>query len=96
MGHLLDYKIMKEIVMVYLLHYKMPLYHARHYLGNTSNLKNRIRLHRSGQSKAHLPVAFHKLGIDFVVSRTWAGEFELEKQLKKCKNNRKLCPLCRR
>ena len=80
--------------MVYLLHYKIPLYHARHYLGNTSNLKNRIKYHRNGQSKAHLPVAFYKLGIDFVVSRIWEGEFKLEKQLKKQKNNRKLCPIC--
>lgn len=80
--------------MVYLLCYNKPLYHAKHYLGNTSNLDNRIRRHRSGQSRAHLPMAFHKLGIDFIVSRTWEGSFALEKQLKKRKNNRKLCPIC--
>ena len=80
--------------MVYLLHYKMPLYHSQHYLGSTSNLTNRIKLHRNGQSRAHLPLAFYKLNIDFVISKTWAGDFQLEKKLKKVKNNRKLCPIC--
>ncbi len=82
--------------MVYLLHYQFPLAHAQHYLGNTSNLKKRIQRHRNGTSKAHLPMAFHKLGITFVVSKIWDGEFELEKRLKKQKNNRKLCPLCKK
>jgi predicted GIY-YIG superfamily endonuclease len=80
--------------MVYLLHYSQPLCHARHYMGATTNLNQRIKRHRNGTSKAHLPVAFFKLGINFVVSRTWEGDFELEKQLKKQKNGRRLCPIC--
>lgn len=82
--------------MVYLLYYNKPIHHAKHYMGCTSNLSNRIKCHRNGNSKAHLPMAFHKLGIGFEVSRIWDGDFALEKKLKKYKNNRRLCPFCQK
>ncbi len=80
--------------MVYLCCFDKPIHHAKHYLGSTGNLHERIKRHRNGTSRACLPRAFHKLGIGFTVTRTWEGGFELEKELKKLKNNRKLCPRC--
>jgi len=31
----------------------------------------RIRKHANGTSGAHLPVAFHRQGIPFIIARTW-------------------------
>jgi predicted GIY-YIG superfamily endonuclease len=80
--------------MVYLLHFNRKLHHAGHYLGATANLDRRIRQHRGGTSSACLMRAIYKAGIGFELVRTWTGDFELERQLKRRKNNSKLCPIC--
>ena len=78
---------------VYLIHLARPYHHARHYLGYTSNLTNRLAQHRSGTG-AKLLKAVRKAGISFEVVRTWEGYATLEKQLKARKNAPKLCPVC--
>lgn len=84
----------------YLLHYKTPISHSQHYLGSTDNLDRRLHEHSNGSGKARLPQVFNELGIEFEVSRLWECEIvkearALERQLKRRKNGRKLCPTCR-
>jgi predicted GIY-YIG superfamily endonuclease len=78
---------------VYLLHFSTPLYHARHYLGSTSNLDQRLDEHRRGQG-ARLLEVITELGIGFEVARTWTGDRKLERTLKARKNAPRLCPVC--
>lgn len=83
----------------YLLHFDHPHYHAKHYLGMTSNLDSRLLAHRGGHS-AKLMEAIHKAGIGFQLVRLWQCETweearQLEKRLKQRHgSNVLLCPLC--
>lgn len=85
--------------MVYLLHFAQPLHHARHYVGYCNggeSLEARIERHRRGDG-AKLVRAAVEAGIEFEVARTWpcAGR-EFERWLKRQKNTRRYCPVCRR
>jgi predicted GIY-YIG superfamily endonuclease len=80
---------------VYLLHLSAPISgHAGHYLGYTSNLLNRIRMHAQGKGARLMQVAKER-HIDFVVAKTWKGDRQLERQLKNRKNSPRLCPVCK-
>ena len=79
---------------VYLLHFSRPLHHARHYLGSTSDLDARLAQHRAGRGARLLEVVIG-LGITFEVTRTWDGDRQLERQLKRRKASPRLCPVCR-
>jgi predicted GIY-YIG superfamily endonuclease len=83
--------------MVYILHFDRPYYHARHYLGSTSNLRRRVSEHKSGHgSGAALTDAIRRAGIGFVVADVWPGNQNQEYQLKNhYKNTPKLCPICK-
>ena len=85
----------KEItrMTVYLLHFTTPYRHARHYLGSADDLESRLARHRAGNG-ARLVQVCADHGIDFVLARTWQGGREKERQLKRQKNGRKLCPIC--
>lgn len=84
---------------VYLLHYEQPMHHAQHYLGWTNDLPTRLRMHASGtdaaRAKCVITTEFTRRNIEFAVACTWTGTLALEKQLKRQKNSRRLCPLCR-
>lgn len=89
---------------VYLLHYKDALprgvsatgtvLEARHYLGFTNDLVERVIQHAEGHGARFTQVC-HERGIDFALARTWdgAGRY-VERRLKKYKKARKLCPIC--
>jgi predicted GIY-YIG superfamily endonuclease len=79
--------------LVYLIHFEEPYAHARHYLGATFNLEQRLALHRAGKG-AKLLKAVNQRGIAWEVVRTWPGGWELERALKARKNAPKLCPRC--
>jgi predicted GIY-YIG superfamily endonuclease len=78
---------------VYLIHLAQPYHHARHYLGCTHDLTNRLAMHRKGTG-AKLLRAVSRAGIPFEVVRTWDGYRQEEVQLKARKNAPKLCPVC--
>jgi predicted GIY-YIG superfamily endonuclease len=78
---------------VYLLHFSRPLHHARHYLGSTSDLDQRLNEHRSGQG-ARLLEVITDLGISFELARTWEGDRKPERRLKNRHNAPRLCPIC--
>ena len=79
--------------MVYLIHFETPYKHARHYLGSTSNLQARLKLHQAGTG-ARLMEVITQAGIRWHVARTWEGGRDLERALKTWKNSPKLCPTC--
>jgi hypothetical protein len=64
---------------VYLLHFNEPCCHARHYLGSTDDLDNRLQEHRTGQG-ARLTQVIHDAGISFILARTWEGGRDLERK----------------
>ena len=82
---------------VYILHFDRPYHHARHYLGFTTNLRRRVRQHRTADSSYHrLVQAVVAAGIGFTVARVWEdGDRDLERRLKRWKNTPDLCPVCR-
>lgn len=54
---------------VYLLHFSQSFRHARHYLGRTDDLDNRLQDHRTGQG-ARLTQIIHSARITFFLART--------------------------
>lgn len=78
-----------------LFHYDRPMHHAQHYMGFTDDLDARTSRHLIG-SGGRLPVVFSELGISFTIAGTWEGDRTLERKLKRRKNGRKLCPICKR
>jgi len=81
-------------MMVYLIHFAQPYRHARHYLGYTEDLAQRITEHREGKG-ARLMSVVHRAGISWVVSRTWEGGRDVERKLKRWHKSPDLCPICR-
>lgn len=78
----------------YLLHFREPYKHARHYLGSSRDLDARLAEHRAGRG-ARLVSVITDAGIDFIVTRTWPGGRHRERSLKRQHSGLRLCPLCR-
>jgi len=93
--------------MVYLLHFSKPICPsrpARHYIGWTNDLDERIREHRRGKGSRLCQVALER-GITFTLAEVWQGVYpfgelrsnrRLERKLKNFKNAPRLCSLCYR
>lgn len=79
--------------MVYLLHFSKPFKGAKHYIGFTDNLEQRLSDHRKGKGARILAVAKEN-GIDFELVRTWEGDRKTERRLKNQKNAARFCPIC--
>lgn len=79
---------------VYLLHFETPYKHAKHYIGFTQNLINRLAEHKAGRG-ARLMEVIKEAKIDFFLSKVWVGDRNLERKLKNRKDSPSLCPLCR-
>jgi predicted GIY-YIG superfamily endonuclease len=79
---------------IYLLHFKQAFGHARHYLGWTRNLAQRVAAHTSGRG-ARLTAAASAAGIEFVIARRWRGDRHEERRLKNMGSRARLCPICR-
>jgi predicted GIY-YIG superfamily endonuclease len=80
---------------VYLLHLERPLAHAQHYMGFSTNLPSRLKVHRSGNvhSSAFMREV-KRQGIRWSLARTWPGTRDTERQLKDRHEGRRLCPTC--
>ncbi len=84
---------------VYLIHFDKPLAHAQHYLGfvdgDVTKVEARLKRHRKNRGSA-LMAAVNTAQIDYNVVRIWPDYTrDQERQLKKQKNSRKLCPICK-
>jgi predicted GIY-YIG superfamily endonuclease len=78
---------------VYLIHFNTPYHHARHNLGWTEDLEERLQRHANG-SGSRLMQVITQAGITWRLARTWTGSRELERQLKRQHNSPRLCPIC--
>jgi hypothetical protein len=79
---------------VYLLHFERSYRHARHYIGFTQNLEERLEQHR-GRRGSPLIAAAIADGIDFQLAAIWEGDRHDERRLHRQKNTRaRLCPIC--
>jgi predicted GIY-YIG superfamily endonuclease len=78
---------------VYLIHFDKAFKHARHYLGKTADLRQRLADHRAGKGARLLAVLKQK-GIGWRVVRTWErADKGLERRLKSL-HRAELCPRC--
>ena len=79
---------------VYLLHFRRPFRHARHYLGFCAgDVAIRVAAHQAGQGARLLAVVSQAgIGVDLV--RTWPGDRSLQRP-KRRHNSPRLCPVCR-
>lgn len=83
---------------VYLIHFRTPLKHAKHYLGSAACLDFRIEQHRTGNGSRLMEVIAQE-GIAWDISRLWRCESPheariLEARLKRRHSGVELCPRC--
>ena len=79
---------------VYLIHFDQPMAHAKHYLGYTDNIEERLLRHGTGNG-SKIMHAVNKAGIGWQHVRTWNDvDRNFERQLKNQKNAPRLCPVC--
>jgi len=79
---------------IYLICFHRPLHHARHYLGWTSDLPDRLARHASGNG-SRLMAAVGRARIGWTLARTWVGVTRAdERRMHKMKNGPRLCPRC--
>ena len=79
---------------VYLVHFARAYHGARHYLGFSTNVQERMKAHKAGRGTPLLAAVARKK-IPFRVVRTWRkrdGYFEQE--LKRNHELKDLCPVC--
>lgn len=79
---------------VYLLHLDPPYKHARHYLGWTQDLAQRLERHRAGTGARLIEVAT-QAGSAFRLARTWEGTRTRERQIKRQGGASRCCPICK-
>lgn len=78
----------------YLRHFDRSHRHARHYIGSTQNLEQRLEEHRAGRGSPLIAAAIGD-GIDFELAAIWEGNPHAERRLHRQKNTRaRLCPIC--
>lgn len=92
---------------VYLIHLVPAIAHARHYVGSTGDLQERMRCYQAGNSDAcKLIQAVHRVGGSWILAAVWSFETTQEalafeysfKKSGRGKHTRKAvrhCPLCR-
>lgn len=84
---------------VYILHFDVALHHAQHYVGMTSNLVERLKLHHSGGA-ARLTQVLQELGLTWVIGTAAMVDSkekaaEIERRLKRSKKKSRLyCEIC--
>jgi predicted GIY-YIG superfamily endonuclease len=79
---------------VYLVHAARALHGSRHYLGFTTNVRERVARHKAGRGTPLLGEMTRK-GISWRVVRTWRGKDGYFEQQLKAKGAASLCPVCR-
>lgn len=82
---------------VYLIHFKQPFKHARHYLGwcDGGNLAKRVKRHKQGNGSKLMRAVVDAM-IEWEVVRTWENvDRNFERALKKRKKTACFCPVCR-
>lgn len=72
---------LKDIPTVYLIHFEEPLKHARHYIGSTMHLTERMRCYCAGNAdSSRIMAAVHRECIAWRVVRIWT--FDTPRQMR--------------
>jgi len=81
---------------VYIVHFDIPYKGCRHYIGFTQlGIIERLKRHKQGNG-AKLLNALNKAGINYDVSNTFFNVSQaFERHLKRQKNSKRFCPLCK-
>lgn len=79
---------------IYLLHFERAHYHARHYLGWTTDFDARLAEHLAGRGARLMEVIVKEQRIAVHVARTWRGTRNDERRLKNHNHAPRLCPIC--
>lgn len=78
---------------IYLIHFDQPYKHARHYIGSTKSVDERIAEHRTNRG-ARLMAVVNSAGITWRLARAWRGGRQVERRLKTLGGAARLCPIC--
>lgn len=78
---------------IYLLHFDRPYKHAKHYIGWTRDLESRLADHRAG-SGARLLAVIKAEDIGWTLARTWTGDRNRERAIKRQGGASRCCPTC--
>lgn len=79
---------------VYLVHMARSLHGARHYLGFSTNVANRVKVHKAGHGSPLLGEATRR-GIGWRVVRRWNRKDGYFEQELKRRGLPSLCPICK-
>lgn len=80
---------------VYLIHFDQPYKHARHYVGYSDNIEERVALHQNGQG-ARLCEVVVNAGIGLQLVRTWEGADRHFERKIHGRGKSIYCPICNR
>jgi predicted GIY-YIG superfamily endonuclease len=78
---------------IYLLHFSQPYRHAKHYVGWTEDLLDRLDQHAAGTG-ARLMAVIRQAGIGFTLVRTCEGTRATERAIKNEGGSVRFCPAC--
>jgi predicted GIY-YIG superfamily endonuclease len=82
-----------QLGVVYMLHFDRPYRHARHYVGWTEDLIDRLERHAAGRGARLVEVIWHA-GIGFTAIRICEGTRATERAIKHAGGATRYCPLC--
>lgn len=79
---------------IYMLCFDDHMSHARHYIGITADINQRLQTHFDGRG-ARLTQVLKERGLGFTLARVWvAGERQAEAAIKRQSNAPRFCPIC--
>src|ERR1700733_10303740 len=82
-----------QLGVIYMLHFDQPYRHARHYVGWTADLLDRLDHHANG-SGARLVAVIWQAGIGFTLVRICEGTRRTERAIKNAGGAVRYCPAC--
>ena len=82
-----------QLGVIYMLHFDRPYRHARHYVGWTEDLIDRLERHAAGRGARLVEVIWHA-GIGFTAIRICEGTRRTERAIKHAGGATRYCPLC--
>ena len=82
-----------QLGVIYMLHFDQPYKHARHYVGWTADLLDRLDQHATGHG-ARLVAVIWQAGIGFTLIRICEGTRRTERAIKNDGGAVRFCPAC--
>ncbi len=82
-----------QLGVIYMLHFERPYRHARHYVGWTDDLLDRLDHHATGTGARLMAVIWHA-GIGFTCVRICEGTRHTERAIKDAHCTPRYCPAC--